>query len=182
MNDLATRDPAGSANQEMEGLKQQLHSMVTISDKALKEVARLRSHRHVLSLCLGSHRRHIRICERDLKAFAQEIHSLYEDVRTRQTALLEVAKQRDDLRLELASERANVASLVASLQADLEGARSAAFEADAKWRIALEAEHLAHQRSTPKPWNERLSSAMERVASRILFGKGNSRTLEALDG
>lgn len=172
----------------VDDLTKSTHSLAQISDKALSEIERLRRQRLVLARHLAFHREQLRMGLRDLHAFANEIHFLHDEVKTHQTALLEVAVQRDTARKELESERRNATQLVASLQADLEDARSAACELDAKWRIALQAEELAHHQAAapqtpPKaPWVARVSQGLDRVASRILFGKRASRSLEALDG
>jgi chromosome segregation ATPase len=170
---------------EISSLKGALLSVSLISDKALAEVARLRRQRLVLALHLGKHRNNSRLDQRELHAFASEIHHLTEELKIHQKALLTVAGERDDLRKNLAAERQNAVELTASLQADLEDARSAACELDAKWRIAVEAEHFALQQIVKPPkasWHTRISHGLDRLASRILLGKGASRSLEALDG
>lgn len=179
MTDLAPTPPCDAS------LKDALLSVSRITDKALTEVSRLRRQRNVLARHLVQHRHNARLDRRELKALASEIHHLSDEVTLHQKALLKVAAERDDLRKDLAAERKNAADLVASLQADLDDARSSAFELDAKWRIALQAEQLAqHQVAKPQkaPWHARVSLGLERVAARILFGKGSSRSLEALDG
>lgn len=184
MTDLAPTPPCDAS------LKGALLSVSRITDKALTEVSRLRRQRNVLARHLVQHRHNARLDRRELKALASEIHHLSDEVTLHQKALLKVAAERDDLRKDLAAERKNAAELVASLQADLEDARSAACELDAMLRIAVEAENFAllqiqQIRSTAPakaPWYTRVSHAIDRVAARILFGKGASRSLEALDG
>lgn len=188
MTDLATpQTPTLEDCKDSTSLKQAALALAQISDKALCEVQRLRRQRLVLAKHLGKHRHNARLDQRELHAFANEIHHLTEEVKIHQKALLTVAGERDDLRKNLAAERQNAVELTASLQADLEDARSAACELEAKWRIAVEAERFALQQIQPTatakaPWYTRVSHAIDRVAVRILLGKSTSRSIEALDG
>lgn len=173
---------------DTEDLKKSALALAQISEKALAEVERLRRQRLVLANYLVTHRRNSQMDLRELHTFAKEIHHLHDEIKTHQTALLAVAAERDTARKELAAERRNATELVATLQTDLDDARSAACELEAKWRIAVEAEHFALQQITkapevPKaPWRTRVSQCLDRLAARILLGKDASRSLEALDG
>lgn len=96
---------------------------------ALNEIIRLRRQRQILARHL--HR------ELRLRRLSHHVRGYVADL---QAAVLHVSEERDHLRNELAFEKQASRTSLDAMQADLNAARAGAYDLDAKWRDALEAQ------------------------------------------
>ncbi|MEK7392400.1 MAG: hypothetical protein AAB214_07515 [Fibrobacterota bacterium] len=99
------------------------------TNRTLNEIARLRKQRQILAYHL---RRELRF-----RRLSRHVRGYVADL---QAAVLHVSEERDHLRNELASEKQASRTSLDAMQADLNAARAGAYDLDAKWRDALEAQ------------------------------------------
>lgn len=107
-------------------LRNSLHSMANLSEKALHEVARLKRQRLVLTRIMHRSQRESILDRRDLEALATEIKRLHQELALHQTAILRIGEERDHLRTELVTEKGVAMVTTVSMKRDLDDQRETA--------------------------------------------------------
>ncbi|HOX51173.1 MAG TPA: hypothetical protein PKY05_06785 [Fibrobacteria bacterium] len=107
-------------------LRQSLHAMANLGDKALMEVARLKRQRLVLTWWMHKSQRESILDRRDLEALATEVKRLHQELSLHQTAILRLGEERDHLRAELVTEKGVAMVTTVSMKRDLDDQRETA--------------------------------------------------------